>query len=75
MKDAQSIPCPAPECSGTILFSPYELLEGTRFACTHCGAAIQLQDKESTQLVEASMNRFGQLKDGLDKVKKANSLS
>ena len=71
----QSIPCPAPGCTGHILFSAHQLLEGARFSCPECSAAIWLQDKSSQQMVQNSMNQFDELKASLDKEKAENNFT
>ena len=55
----QSIPCPV--CKTPIPFGIEKLLNGMKFICPNCHAAIGLGDNSRSQVSEA-MNKLEQLK-------------
>ena len=63
MNQAQSIPCPV--CSTAIPFEVMRLLQGERFVCPKCDAAISLTS-ESRPQVQDTMDKLNKLKQGND---------
>jgi len=63
MNQAQSIPCPI--CSTAIPFEITRLLQGERFVCPKCNAAISLTN-ESRPQVQDAMDKLNKLKQGND---------
>ena len=55
----QTIPCPA--CNNQIPFDTHQLLQGVKFICSQCNAAIGMA-VESKPLVANAMEKLEQVK-------------
>jgi len=70
----QYIPCPTNNCPGKIPFDPHELLRGAHFSCPVCNAAVGLAP-ESRGIVHEAIEKFGELKRDIIKMKNDHSVS
>ncbi|NEN88128.1 MAG: hypothetical protein F6K48_04025 [Okeania sp. SIO3H1] len=66
MANEQFIRCP--NCGAQIMFDPYALVRGERFACPKCAAVIGL-DPGSRDIVKNTLEELETLKKNLGKTK------
>ena len=60
----QTLPCPI--CSTPVIFDTYQLLQGVKFSCPKCYAAIGLAE-DSMGTVQSAMNQFEKMKSEINK--------
>lgn len=67
INQTQTIPCQSDTCTGSVLFDPYQLVAGKKFACPACGAAHGLSQKSEGKVRE-TMDEFDKMKAGAVRV-------
>lgn len=74
MNDHHYIPCPTKDCHGKIPFDTNELIRGAHFVCPVCNTVIGLAP-ESREIVHDAIEKFGELKKNILKMKNDHSMS